>query len=87
MKTITDEDGVVRREKTKNYFWWCDLGPKGKGALRQSSMSSFLNTARVEGEGIATVEEKTLLETRTTLSEGQGSCADVAGIKRHVGGC
>ena len=62
------------------------VGTKGRGALRQSSMSSFLNTARVEGEGVATVEEKTLLEHRTTLSEGQGSCADRAGIKRQVGG-
>ena len=87
MKTIKDEEGVERRVKTKVYFWWCDLGPQGRGALRQSSMSSFLNTARVEGEGIATVGEKTLLETRTTLTEGQGRCANVAGIKRHVGGC
>ena len=63
------------------------MGPQGRGALRQSSMSSFLNTARVEGEGIATVGEKTLLGTRTTLTEGQGRCANVAGIKRHVGGC
>ena len=33
-KNVTDGDGVVRREKTKIYFWWCDLGPKGRGALR-----------------------------------------------------
>ena len=69
-------DGVVRREKTKIYFWWCDLGPKGRGALRQTRISGFLNTARVKGEGDATVDETTLLGHRTTLSEGQGSCAD-----------
>ena len=68
-----------------------DLGPKGRGKLRQTNISGFLTSTRGRREGNSTVGEETLLGDRTTTTVGQESRAVVrcsmAGIKRNVGDC
>ena len=87
-KKVTGEDGVTRLERTKIHYWRYDLGPEGRGVLKQTRISGFLTTAWGEREGSLTVGDRTLLGPRTTLTEGQGSSADtIAGFKRNVGGC
>ena len=82
-KKVIDQEGVTTLEK--------DLGPKGRGKLRQTSISGFLTSTRGRREGNSTVGEKTLLGDRTTTTVGQESRAVVrcsmARIKRSVGDC
>ena len=85
---MTDQDGVTRLKTERLYYYVCDLGPRGRGKLKQTSISGLLSSNRVGREENSTVGEKTLLGRTTTPSEGQGDCAcavSMAGITRDVG--
>ena len=67
---VTVEDGVMKTEKTKIYYWLCDLGPKGRG-LQQTGISRFLSSARGGREGNQTFGDRTLLGAMNRTTEGR----------------
>ena len=83
---VTGQDGVTRIEKKRINYWACDLGPRGRGRLRQTRISGFQTSTRGRRDENLTVGEGTLLGARTTNTGGQGSDAvTVAGIKKNTG--
>ena len=93
LKKVTDQEGVTKLVKLKErkYFYVCNLGPSGRGALRQTSISGFLTPPRVRREEYSNVGDATLLGDRTTTTVGQESIAvvqyDGAGIKKNDEDC
>ena len=88
---MTDQEGVTKllKLKERKYFYVCNLGPSGRGALRQTSISGFLTQPRGRREEYSTVVDATLLGDMTTV--GQESIAvmqyDGAGIKKNDEDC
>ena len=72
--------GVVKYETGRKYSWTCDLGPRGRGLLRQRGMSSFLGMS-IRGGPRSTLRNSS--PSSSTTTEGQGTSAaeqDRAGI-------
>ena len=74
-KVVSVVDGMKKYERTKIYFWECDLGSKGR-KLQQTGISRFLSPARGRREGSQTVGEETLLGAACMTTEGQYSGAE-----------
>ena len=67
-KRVTMPGGVVKYETGRKYSWTCDLGPRGRGLLRQRGIASFLGMST---RGGPRSDLRNSSPSHSTTSEGQ----------------